>query len=108
MSIQSINNWRLWVWKKKSLFNLISQQPDIDKICLHTKGSYEAKYKFLIKKRERTELKHLIDFKALIEYSDEMDDIYKNIEEYNPNKKRKVLIIFDDMIAYMLTNKKLN
>ena len=108
MSIQSINNWRLWVWKKKSLFNLISQQPDIDKICLHTKGSYEGKYKFLIKKRERTELKHLIDFKALIEYSDEMDDIYKNIEEYNPNKKRKVLIIFDDMIAYMLTNKKLN
>ena len=37
-----------------------------------------------------------------------MDDIYKNIEEYNPNKKRKVLIVFDDMIADMLTNKKLN
>ena len=37
-----------------------------------------------------------------------MDDIYKNIEEYNPNKKRKILMIFDDMIAYMLSNKKLN
>ena len=36
-----------------------------------------------------------------------MDDIYKNIEEYNPNKKRKVLIVFDDMIADMLSNKKL-
>ena len=37
-----------------------------------------------------------------------MDDIYKNIEEYNPNKKQKILIVFDDMIAYMLSNKKLN
>ena len=37
-----------------------------------------------------------------------MDDIYKNIEEYNPNKKRRKLIIFDDMIADMISNKKLN
>ena len=37
-----------------------------------------------------------------------MDDIYKNIKEYNPNKERKILIIFDDMIAEMLNNKKLN
>ena len=37
-----------------------------------------------------------------------MDDIYKNIEEYNPNKKRKISIVSDDVIAYMLTNKKLN
>ena len=37
-----------------------------------------------------------------------MDDIYKNIEEYNPNKKQKILIVFDDMIADMLSNKKLN
>ena len=37
-----------------------------------------------------------------------MDDIYKNIEEYNPNKKRKTLIIFDCMIADMLSNKTLN
>ena len=37
-----------------------------------------------------------------------MDDIYKNIEEYNPNKKRKILVVFDDMIADMLSNKKLN
>ena len=46
------------------------------------------------------------DSKAFIEYSDQMDDIYKNIEEQNPNKKRKILIVFDDMIADMLSNKK--
>ena len=62
----------------------------------------------LINKRERAGLKHLNDSKAFIEYSNDMDDIYKNIEEYNPNKKRKILIVFDDMIADMLSNKKLN
>ena len=46
--------------------------------------------------------------KAFIEYSNDMDDVYKNIEEYNPNKKRKILIVFDDMIADMACNKKLN
>ena len=46
--------------------------------------------------------------KAFIEYSNDMDDVYKNIEEYNPNKKRKILIVFDDMIADMVCNKKLN
>ena len=43
-----------------------------------------------------------------IEYSNDMDDIHKNIEEHNPNKKLKILIAFDDMIADMLSNKKLN
>ena len=37
-----------------------------------------------------------------------MDDIYKNIEKYSPNKKRKILIVFDDIIADMLSNKRLN
>ena len=46
--------------------------------------------------------------KVLIEYSNDMDDIYKNIEEHNPNKKRKILVVFDDMIADMLSNKKVN
>ena len=46
--------------------------------------------------------------KAFIEYSNDMDDVYKNIEEYNPNKKRKILIVFDDMIADMVCNKKVN
>ena len=43
-----------------------------------------------------------------MEYSNDMQDIYKNIEDYNPTKKRKVLIIFDDMIAGMIKNNKLN
>ena len=49
---------------------------------------------FSINKRESTGSKHFNDYKALIEYSNDMDDIYKNIEEYNPNKKRKILIVF--------------
>ena len=62
----------------------------------------------LISNFESTGLKHLNDSKTVIEYSNDMDDIYKNIEEYNPNKKRKTLIIFDGMIADMLSNKTLN
>ena len=62
----------------------------------------------LISKRESTSLKHFNDSKAFIEYSNDMDGIYRNIEEYIPNKKRKILSVFDDMIADMLRNKKLN
>ena len=72
------------------------------------KDPYEAKYQFLIKKQESTGLKHINDSKAFIEYSNDMDNTYKNIEEYNPNKKHQVLIVFDDMIADMLCNKKFN
>ena len=43
-----------------------------------------------------------------MEYSNDMQDVYKNIEKYNPNKERQVLIVFDDMIADMINNKKLN
>ena len=94
--------------KTKSLFNLINQQPDIDKIYLYAKDPYEAKYQFLSKKREDVGTKHCNDSKAFIEYSNNVNDIYKNIEDYNANKKQKILIVFDDMIADMLSNKKLN
>ena len=94
--------------KANSLFNLINQQPNIDKIYLYAKDPYEAKYQFLIKKREDVGTKHFNDSKTFIEYSNNMDDIYKNIEEYNPNKKRKILTVFDYMIADMLNNKNLN
>ena len=67
--------------KTNSLFNLINEEPDIDKIYLYAKDPYEAKYQFLINKRESTGLKHFNDSKAFIEYSNDMDDIYKNIEE---------------------------
>ena len=72
--------------KVNSFFNLISQQPYIHKIYLYAKDPYEAKYQFLINKTESTWLKHFKDSKAFIEHSNNMDDIYKNIEEYNPNK----------------------
>ena len=75
---------------------------------LYTKAPYEAKYQLLINKQGSTGLKHLNDSKAFIEYSNDMDNINKNIEEYNPNKKRKMLIVPDDMTADMLSNKKFN
>ena len=73
-----------------SLFNLLNQQPDIDKTYLYTKDPYEAKYQFLINKRGSAGLKHFNDSKAFIEYSDDMDHIYRNIEEYNPDKKQNI------------------
>ena len=65
-------------------------------------------HQFVINKKECTGLKHLTDYQALIKYSNDMDDIYKNIEEYNPKKKRKILIVFDDAIADVVSNEKLN
>ena len=94
--------------KTKALLNLINNQLDIDKIYLYAKDPYEAKYQYLIKKREKVGLDHFDDHKAFIEYSNDMQDVNKNIEDYNPGKKRKVLIIFEDKIADMINNKKLN
>ena len=90
------------------LLNLINHEPDIDKIYVYAKDPYKAKYQLLINKRESKGLNYFNDSKAFIEYLNDMDDIYKNIEEYNPNKKQKILIVFDDMIADMLNNKNLN
>ena len=94
--------------KTNALLNLINNQPDIDKIYLYAKDPYEDKYQFLIKKRENIGLKHFNDPKAFIEYSNDMHDVYKNIDHYNPDKENKILIVFDDMIADMINNKKLN
>ena len=94
--------------EKNALLNLINNQPDIDKLCLYAKDPYEAKYQYLINKREKVGLDHFNDPKAFIDYSNNMQDVYKNIEEYNLGEKRKVLIVFDDMIADMINdNKKL-
>ena len=71
--------------KINSLFNLINQQPDIDKIYLYAKDPYETKYQFLIQKCEYVGTKDFNDSKAFIGYSNNMDDIYKYSEEYNPN-----------------------
>ena len=94
--------------KTNALLNLINKQPDIDKIYLYAKDPSEAKYQFLINKRESIGLKHFNDPKAFIEYSNDMQDVYKNINDYNPNKENKILTVFDDMIADMINNKKLN
>ena len=88
--------------------NLINNQPDIDKIYLYEKDPYEVKYQHLINKCEKVGLNHFNDPKAFMEYSNDMQDIYKNIEDYIPHKKRKVLIVFDDMIADMINNEELN
>ena len=88
--------------------NLINNQPDIDKIYLYAKDPYTAKYQFLINKRESSGVKHFNDPKAFIGYSNDMHDAYKNIDEYNPDKERKILIVFDDMIADMINSKKLD
>ena len=83
---------------------MINNQPDIDKMYLHAKDPYEAKYQFLINKRESTGLKHFNDPKAFIEYSNDMQDVYKNIEERNTDKESKILIVFD-LIADMINKK---
>ena len=94
------------------MLNLISNQPNIDEIYLYAKDLYEAKYQFIINKRKNTRLKQLNDSKDFIKYSndmqDNMQDVYKNIKEYNVDKERKILIVFDDMIADMINNKNLN
>ena len=94
--------------KTNALLNLINNHPDIDKIYLYAKDPYEAKYQYLINKREKVGLDHFDDPKPFIEYSNDMQDVHKNIDDYNPRKKRKVLIVFDDMIADMINNKKLD
>ena len=106
--IEGINCWRFWIWKKNTLLCLVNHEPDIDKIYLYTKDPYEAKLQLLINKRESTGIKYLTDSKAFIEYSIHIDNICKNIEEYNPNKKQKILIVFDDMISDIFSNKKRN
>ena len=78
--------------KTNALLNLINNQPDIDKIYLYAKDPYEAKYQYLINKREEVGLDHFKDSKAFMEYSYDMQDFYKNIEDYNPGKKREILI----------------
>ena len=75
---------------------------------MYAKDPYEANYQYLINKRKRVGINHFNDPKAFIEYSNDMHDVYKNIDDYNPDKENKILIVFDNMIADMIHNKKLN
>ena len=92
--------------KTNTLLNLINEQRDIDKIYLYAKDLSEPKYEHLINNRENAGIKHLNDLKAFIDCSNTMNDVYENIGLYNPNRKGKVLIVFDDMIADIMKNKK--
>ena len=94
--------------KTNLLLNLRENQPDIDKIYLYLKDPYESKYQYFINKRESVGINHFNNPKAFIEYSNDMHDVYKNIDDYNPDKENKILIVFDDMITDMIHNKKLN
>ena len=94
--------------KTNALLNLINNQTDIDKIYLYAKDPYEKKYQYLINKRGKVGLNHFNDPKAFMEYLNDMQDVYKIIEDYNPIKKRKILIVLDDMIADVINNIKLN
>ena len=79
---------------------------DIDKIYLYARDLNEPKCKILIKKREDAGIKHLNDPNAFIECSNMMDDVYENIHDYNSSIKRKISIVFDNMIAAIMTKKK--
>ena len=73
---------------------------------MYARDLSEPKYEYLIKKREDAGLKHVNNPNAFIECSNTIDDVHENIYDYNPTRKRKKLIVFDVMIADIMTNKK--
>ena len=90
------------------LLNIIQKLNDtdpIDKIYLYAKDLSEPKYEYLINKREQAGNKYFINPTAFIEHSSDMNDVFSNIDDYNKQRKRKILIIFDDMIADIMNNK---
>ena len=91
--------------KTNTLLHLINNLHPTDKICLYAKDIDEPKYEYLINKREKAGIKNLDDPKAFIEYSDDMDDVLDDINNYNKNRDKKVLIAFDVMIADIEYNK---
>ena len=85
------NTYCRWFWIRKTnaLLNLINNQPDINKIYLYAKDPYEAKYQYLINKREKVGLDYFNDPKSFMDYSNNMQGNYKNIEKHNPGKNVK-------------------
>ena len=95
--------------KTNTLLHLISnlnKTTPVDITYLYAKDLAESKYEFLITKRKNAGIKHFNDPTAFIEYSDNMNDVYANISNYNKKRDNKVLILFDDMIADIEYNKK--
>ena len=91
--------------KTNSLLHLINDLHPINKIYLYAKDLHEPKYEYLINKREQAGIKNLNDAHAFIEYTDDMNDVLDDINNYNKNRDKKVLIGFDDMIADIEYNK---
>ena len=84
------------------LLNLIKyQQPDIAKIYLYANDPLDSKYQLLINGREKVVTETLKNQKAFIDYSKTIEDVYENLKDYNPIKKTRVLIVFDDIIVYI-------
>ena len=91
--------------KTNALINLINEQNDVDKIYLYTRDLNEPKYEYFIKKREDAGIKQVNNPNAFIECSNTMDNVYENINDYNPSRKRKVVIAFNDIIADIMASK---
>ena len=91
--------------KTNTLLHLINNLHPIDKVYLYAKDINEPKYEYLINKREQAGIKNLNDPHAFIEYSDDIDGVLDDINNYNKNRDKKVLIVFDDMIANIEYNK---
>ena len=91
--------------KTNTLLHLINNLHPIDKIYLYAKDIHEPKYEYLINKREQAGIKNLNDPQAFIEYSDDMNDVLDDINNYNKNRDKKVLQVFDGMIADIEYNK---
>ena len=85
--------------KTNVLLNLIkNQRPDTDKIYLYVKDPFKSNYQLLINGREKVGVKKLKNQKAFIDYSQTIN-VYENLEDYNPTKKRRVLLMFDDIFS---------
>ena len=92
--------------KTNTLLHLIEKFHPIDKIYLYAKDTDEEKYQYLINKREQVRIKNLNNPHAFIEYSSDMNDVLEDINNYNKNRNKKVLIIFDNMIADIMRSEK--
>ena len=98
-SVQNFDNQWFWIRKNKHIASF-------DKIYLYAKDLSEHKYEFLIKKHKNLGTEHLNNSKAFNECSNTIDDVYEKIDDYNPSRERKILIVFDGMIADIMSNKK--
>ena len=95
-----------WSGKTNALINLINEQNGIYKIYLYARDLSEPKYEYWVKKLEDAGIKHVNNQNAFINCLNTMGDVYENIHDCNPSRKRKILLVFDDMIADIMTNTK--